>query len=315
MVLFNAATLVVRKSTAFLVAFSLLSILIASLLMGAVAHADAEGVEITISPTTTRLELSAGQTYEGKLTVLNSGSEGFDFKVYAAPYQAQNERYDPDFTNEIARTQISRWVSFDQVDYRLEPRESIEIPYVISVPESIPDGGQYGAIFAETTGEGATGGQASITSQKRVGTLLYASTDGNTIEEGSLLSSNAGFMYAQLPITLNQRIENKGNTDFIVNTVVRVSNIFGRTLHTQSKENTVLPGSVRATTQQVTEGVFPAGLYKLTAETTFLGKTTVSTHWVLLAPLWAVVILIGIIVVIIWGIRRVVSKPRRKTRH
>lgn len=296
---------------------SIVAALVVSLVLAtsiaSIARADNEGLEITMSPTSIRLQLKPGDTKTGKFTVLNSGSEAFDFNVYAAPYQVSGEAYNPVFTEETPRTQISRWVSFETETYHLEPRESVEVIFNIQVPNSIPEGGQYGVIFAETTGETTvnTDGTA-ITSKKRVGTLLYASADGKTVEAGSLLDTKVEFFQTDLPITVSQRVENTGNTDFMSETTIKVLDVFGNQVATYKNEHVILPNTVRAINHDVEGTFFAVGLYKVVTEANFLGAPVKSSHWVLILPFWAITVAVIVISLITIG---VVRASRRRKHH
>ena len=71
-------------------------------------------VWLQISPVANRVTLNPGDEQTFKVQVDNIGGKKFKFRVYATPYSIANEAYEVNFTNETNRTQISRWVTFNQ---------------------------------------------------------------------------------------------------------------------------------------------------------------------------------------------------------
>ena len=280
------------------------------------AHAQvtpSDGVEMTLTPTKTRVSLIPGETQEGDFTILNSGSVDFTFKTYASPYQVTNEQYDPEFTKETARTQISRWIILPEQEFTLKPGEEAKVPYTIAVPQDVASGGQYAVIFAETVVDDNETGV--IIAKKRVGMLVYGSTEGDTREDGAILSHTIRSWQYDPPLSSQWRVENRGNTDFATTTQMTVSSFWGKVLYESPKtENTVFPGTVRAMTLSWDEAGI--GVYRVATTVTFLDKTDQKEAIVLLMPpRVAVGILVGILVLCAGIIFLLVRKQRTKKAH
>ncbi|MCL2037653.1 hypothetical protein FWG95_01455 [Candidatus Saccharibacteria bacterium] len=261
-------------------------------------------MELTVSPTSTRLELKAGQSTKGEFMIFNSGEVSLDVKVSANPYSVKNENYDGDYENETPRSQIVRWINFDQAEYHLEPRQQETVHFTVNTPQSIPDGGQYAVLLAETASEATSTEGSSFNTIKRVGTLLYASTDGQTKDSGFVKEVSVKGWQKEQPVAFTQRITNDGNTDFVTTGKATLTSLFGREIATVIvDEQIVLPDTTRATDKSFNEKVVP-GFYKLSVESTFLGQTHTSEKWVFVAPVWLVslvlIIFLLVIAVIIW---------------
>jgi len=268
------------------------------------AEAAAGLMELTVSPTSTHLELKAGQSTRGEFMIFNSGEVPLDVKVRANPYSVKNEKYEGDYENSTPRSQIARWISFDQTEYHLEPRQQETVNYTVNTPKSIPDGGQYAVLLAETATEAVETDGGSFNTIKRVGTLIYASTDGQTKNSGSVEETSAQGWQKKQPVAFSQRITNDGNTDFVVTGKATLTSLFGREAAAVIiTEQAVLPDTTRATEKSFNEKIAP-GFYKLRVENTFLGETHSFEKWIFVAPVWLVGLLFIIILVVVTTIIR-----------
>lgn len=263
------------------------------------------GVSITLSPTKDRLNLTPGEVYYGKFNIYNTGTEDFDFFVYAKPYRVIDEGYNPDFETELAHTQISRWVSFEEEEFFLKPNESVEVSYKIEVPEDVPAGGQYAAIFAETKTSDTE--QAGLVASKRVGLLLYARLEGDTRESGDQVSSNIRGFYFAPPLKVSTLIENTGNVDFQARHTIGVESWFGgKEVYKDTKNYDVMPDTKRQiiSTWEETPNF---GFYKVSQTIEMLGETYTDTKNVLVLPLYMIVIFIVAIAIIVTIITRSIA--------
>lgn len=311
----NIETIRQRSTILKLVGFSLCLLVVAifSTMPSLAQTASQDDLQLTLSPTSTRLEISPGKIYDGSFTIFNSGKEQLKFKVYAAPYQVTSEHYDPTFSNDTPRTQVSRWVRFEQTNYTVESGKQAEVRYHVSVPQSIPDGGQYAALFAETEGQS----QGSITSIKRVGMLLYAQAKGTTVEKGTSQVVPISFWNSSPTFNVIQKATNNGNTDFEAKVSLHIKDIFGNEKYSADKTSVVLP----ETTRQIPlewKDVPPLGIFTVTSKATVLGKTIETNKLVLFATptaLFAVVTLFALIIAGgIYGIKKRRSKPSFRRR-
>lgn len=266
---------------------SLLTALCAiSLLSGTAAAAEATlpPESITLSPVSKRFEIKAGATRQDSFTVINDGRVAYDFIVYARPYSVKDESYTPDFSSSVQNADAYRWVQFERSSYRLEAGKSVEVNFTVRVPEDAAPGGHYGVLFAETQPVSETNGNA-VERRKRVGSILYATVDGDIITGGKLLSTSVPLLQLNAPLSTHQRIKNSGNTDFLVTTSMKVSDMFGGVKFKSERQVAVLPETTRDIAVEW-QDVNWLGLYKVELESRFLDTTERSSHYVLMMPLW-----------------------------
>lgn len=265
------------------------------------AQSPADNIQITLSPTNRTMKIAPGNTYNGSFAIFNSGDMELDFNVYAAPYRVKNQNYDPLFTEptdstKVDRTQISRWVTFAETEYTLKPGESVDVAYTINTPASIPDGGQYAALFAQTKSSETS----SINSQKRVGMLLYAHSNGEAINKGSSQNPNLSFWQTAPTFSVSQDVTNDGNTDFAAEVKMSISDIFGNEKYTAETSKVILPDTTRSINLDW-KHTPSLSLMKVKTSVKIFDKTTNYSHTVLFATPTAIFGLVAILILVIAG--------------
>ena len=268
-----------------------------------------DNVQITLSPTKQRLAITAGQSTTGSFTIRNTGPLGFSFRIYASPYSVKSDAdYTPLFTNDTPRTQISRWVTFTKTDYTLAPGESVDIPYRVRVPATIPAGSQYAAIFAETNGQNA----GSVITKKRVGMLLYAKPNGTTKSSGDAQFTSIPPVIFGALVHSTAKVNNTGNTDFDTTVRLEQKSIFGGNNQSIEQVRTVLPETTR-TVSLSTRSLTPIAAYTVTQSATVNGTVLSKTTTVyVISPLVAFFVAAFLLIIIALGVWRVVTKYRKK---
>lgn len=254
------------------------------------AHAaDAKSTgTVMVSPTVLRLDVTHGSTSEEQMKVTNPGDSPVSVQVYAAPYSVQGEDYAPTFEKSGARNDIVRWITFEQSNYTLKPQESVDIKFTITVPESIPSGGQYAAIFAQSEQTNAEG----INLAARAGMLLYAHTDGTTIDDTKYLSSKFPFwLHTGGTISTTARFINQGNTDATVSGQLKARNLLtGETVFEgETVEKFVLPDTTRAMHLDWDKHLPVVGIFELSQTLKVNDTVTERSSTLVVLPWWLVI--------------------------
>lgn len=272
------------------------TLLVALLVTTSAAYAATEETDsaerITLSPSSTTLELVAGESKRGTMKVINDGDVAYGFSVYARPYSVSNEQYQPDFTNQKVNADVYKWVQFDQTSYRIEPGQTIDIAYTIRVPAGAAPGGHYGVLFAETDERGLD--STGVARKKRVGNLLYVTVQGEYKTDGALKEFILPFWQTIAPMNSAARVENTGNADFKARVSTTAKDLFGQTKFRYTAEPIVLPGTVRLI-EMKWDSSPNFGFFKVDQTVSFLDENHHSSGYVLIAPKWAPVVLIILI--------------------
>lgn len=293
--------------------FSALVILVTASLLALPLSAQEEEKEgIGISPTSLKLEADPGEQVGGTFTVINPGDQEVDFRTYVRDFSIRNEEYEKDFEPIEGALSPVEWFQVDATTGTLGPREQRELTYSINVPQDAVPRGYYAVIFAETaTPEIDATGVARI---KRVGSLVYLTVNGGSVEKGSVVSLAIDRWQRDRPVQTVLRVQNEGNVHFDVANSLRLKDVFGRTISQTETSGTILPATIRKFTPELQLNM-PFGIYKVEGDAEFLGQTTeLSGKWVLVgSPFWVglwSVILIGWTVVLIRWVKR--RAKRRK---
>lgn len=243
---------------------------------------------VMVSPTVLRLDVKHGSTLQARMKVTNPGDSPVSVEVYAAPYSVQGEEYEPTFEKSDARNDIVRWITFEQSGYTLEPQESVDVEFTITVPESIPSGGQYAAIFAQS--EQIQGDGVALAA--RAGMLLYAHTDGTTVDDTKYLSSAFPFwLHTGGTISTTARFINQGNSDATGSGSLKARNMLtGETVFNgEIVEKSVLPDTTRALHLDWDKNLPVAGLFELTQTLKVNDRTTERSSTLVVVPWWLII--------------------------
>jgi len=293
-------------------------------LWGSAARAeDLPPVRIQISPVRVEYRLEPGRVQEGTIRVSNTGAEGFEFTVSAVPHTIIDSAYLERSEEPTPRTEIARWVVFDQTSFFLDSGESILVPFRIEVPVNAPGGGQFAMIMVETSGNQQNG---HIASTKRLGMVVHSRVSGETVEVAELVSAHIPRFHLRAPVTATSKVENQGNVDVMVGYRMHVRSLLGRTVFANYCTDDVQdgcsangqellifpePSETRRIVELKWEGAPVLGIFRVTQEIEVLGQVHSETRTVFVVPLFMLILLAVIVVgLIVW----VVSKRNKMQR-
>jgi hypothetical protein len=296
-----------------LIAFALSATPVAALDVAPVTTASPLGeqhISLSVSPTRQSLELNPNETTTGNITVTNSGTLDYRVRVYATPFTVNEDYSQNVFDQENNYSQISRWITFaGATEFDLAANERKTVDFEISVPESVPAGGQYASIMAETVpDENATG----VVAVRRIASLLYAHVTGTTINKGNVISREWSGIYTTSEIKTRLTVENSGNTDFTVISRLIITDLFGHKIDEISTPvRTLLPDTTLAFDLNWTSPSL-IGIYHLAQETDLLDDTIRAEHTIIIMPIWFAVLALLLVIGIIFTLVIFIKKRHKK---
>jgi hypothetical protein len=251
---------------------------------------------ITISPASSSLYLKPGSTNKEQFQVINSGTVGYNYEDYAAPYSVKGVNYTPDFFPIPNAPNVVSWFSFTTKTSLINPSQLVNLSYTVTVPKNTPAGGYYAAIFAQTKPTQSTNNVQIIS---RVGELIYIQVAGPVTEKGSTQNWQVALLQKN-PLDAQIEIENSGSIFFQAAVNIKVEDILGSTKYSLTTQKYILPQTIRRITASWTSAPF-LGLFKVKGSVTYLGKTSqLPTKYVLvISPLTRLIVLLIIVLVII----------------
>lgn len=230
-----------------------------------------------------------------------------------SPYQVSGEDYTALFDIHNGYTQITNWITFEELNGTIAPGEVKNIAYTIDVPLDAPGGGQFAAIFAET--DKGSSNIDTVQANASVGTVLLAHINGETREEGKIISTSIPSFLLNPPVTATIKLENKGNIDEEIKNSLEIKNYFSNEViyeDTTPQTNTMLPDTTRTLTLLVND-VPRLGVLKATLTTEYMNDAEITSRIIFVCPLWFIAIILLIILTIV---ARILAKRRddRRTR-
>lgn len=278
--------------------------------------------QLTVSPATASVSLKPGASVDYTLVVTNDKPEALSISAYAAPYSIQNEDYDVDFEKETNRTQISRWIEFVNEDGSVTKNYKAVVPgnsksyvnYRVTIPEDIPAGGQYAAIFVQTGDDAKPLESSGLQAVSRVGVIIYGRSSGETDERADVTDINVPTFMVSGPVTASALITNTGNTDIEVEHSFTVTSIVGAELYHSEGKDPILPDAARRVKSEW-ENTQPMGVFRVYYHISTLGNDYEVSKLVIILPVYMVVIAIFVLtLLIIWIIILIRKRRERKSR-
>jgi hypothetical protein len=281
-----------------------------------------------VSPAVISVDIATGKTTEGEYKVYSTASETWRMRAGVSPLSVTGENYEMDTIHFTPRNEVVRWTTLglrgceiekydgDMMYFSLQPREECWVQYRIDVPTDAPSGSQHMSFWVEDLANASelkyAGSNAGVKQNNRIGLSISANNaDGESKLCGEILEQNIPFWVQKSPFETNYLIENCGNLDFYADVSLKVDSLFGRELYRSEKpeRNLVFAETTRRTPIGWTEANI--GIYKVTQTVKYLGETHPITKWVLLMPVWLIIVFVAIILAIIFLIVRIKSRSRK----
>lgn len=220
----------------------LLSVLASLLVPATFAHA------LTISPARIEISGDPGKTVRGKYILINEQNVEKTFYSTFENFEAQGETGSPNFVQ--ADEGLATWINSADI-VTLQPNESVELDFSITIPNDAEPGGHFAAIFWGTTDPNQPEGQEQVTIGAKIGVLILLRVNGDIKEGGGI----DGFTpldekkwYSSVPVDLEYRFTNDGGDRVKPEGTVTIKNMLGITtsvIDANPQKGNVLPDSTR----------------------------------------------------------------------
>lgn len=246
----------------------------------------------SITPMSQNIHLSAGQVYTGSIKISNpaNAANDFHYKIEVSPYGVIGEEYTADLITEYDRSQIVKWIKIEEPTGVLEPNETKEVEFTITVPENAPAGGQYAALLVSSADNNVSNNGITINNVFEMASLIYANVTGKMVHEGEVSEILVPGFITNTPITTNTIVKNNGNSHEFAEIAIEVKNLFNETVYPVSGESgitseIIMPETTRLITRNIND-VSPLGVYHVTETVNYLGQDTVAYKTVMVCPIW-----------------------------
>ena len=254
-----------------------------------------------VTPMSQNFSLEPGRTYNGSITVANSGSATSDFayKISVAPYSVMGEGYDADLATMSNRSMVVDWIKVENPKGTLKPNETAEINFAMTVPETAPAGGQYASLLVTEDAEAASNQGVKVNSVFEIASLIYANVAGETVTGGEILENNIPGFVMTTPVKVGALISNTGNIHQTATTALEVKNLITGEDDGRHSE-TIMPETTRRTEYEIT-GLPVVGVVRVNQTIYYNGISSIEMKDVLICPIWFMVVAFVVICGIIFG--------------
>ena len=273
----------------------------------------------TIMPMSQRVSLTAGETYEGSITIVNpaDATEDFAYKTKVTPYGVVGEDYKADLTSSSKYTAVSEWIEIEEPTGKVKPNETKKVHFKIKVPKDAPAGGQYATIAVSSDQSSNASSGVAVQNVFEMASIIYATVAGETKHEGEILDNNIPGFVMNGPVTLTATISNTGNIHETATFVITATDFFSGNVILPNDEvdgqysEIVMPDTTRYIEREVSN--LPAlGVIKISQTIYYNGQEpSVVERNVIICPLWFLLLVIATIVAIITSVVLIIRKHRR----
>lgn len=277
----------------------------------------------TVTPMSQKVDLNAGDTYEGDIVVANpaSATEDFKYKVEISGYGVINKEdgdYQVDFLTDSERVKIADWITIDNAKGTLKPNESTKIHYTVKVPKTAPAGGQYAAFLISSDNDMAVNEGVAVNNVFEMASILYARINGDLVHDGEILETNVPGFVTTTPIATTATFRNEGNIHETARITLQVKNfITGEVIYPQPGENdtieeVIMPETTRYVSTRNIDGISPLGIYNVSQTVNYMGNSEITNKTVISCPIWFMALVLITLAAIVSTIVFSVKRHRRK---
>lgn len=270
-------------------------------------------------------DIKPGEKYENTIQLWNDSSKP-SISTFTVKHYGVDANGGYGYVNEHeTRATMHDWLTYangtHDIEYIMQPNETIEVPYKIQVPSDWTiSGSQTTAIVISSREyDVKRETQEGINIETEYVHVVYANIDGDEDLEykGRILEWRVPFIVFDNNDGLGAStiIENIGNATFSANITTEIydkSN--GKLVYSKNSEPYIFPDSSKETTQTWREA--PAiGLFDVRGEVTVNGQTEKFEKTVLIIPLWFVIIIVAIVLLLLWALVLKIRQHRNKTKR
>lgn len=274
----------------------------------------------TVTPMNHNVNLDPGEVYTGVIKVTNpaDATTNFKYKIEVSPYGVTEDGSTANFSKETAYTQIVKWITIDEPEGEVEPNNTKEVKFTITVPENAPGGGQYAAIMVGSNNDSEAGENLNVQNVFEMASLVYAEINGEIHKDAKIEQNNIPGFVTGAPITLGASFVNNGNIHEQALVMISAKDVFtGRVIVSSENESDyftelIMPESTRHVERNINEGLPLLGIVHVEQSISYGGEFSKEEKNVIICPIWFMALVAVTIGAIIFTIVQIVGRHRKK---
>ena len=272
----------------------------------------------TVLPMSQRFSLEPGETYTGKITIVNpaDAADDFAYSISVSPYSVVGEDYSADLATMNNRSELVKWIKVSEPKGSVKPNESKDVEFTITVPEGAAGGGQYAAISVGSDNSAVEGQGVAVNNVFELASVVYGNVAGEVVREGEIIENEVPGFVVSTPITVEALISNEGNVHEDATVVLTVSNAFTgeKILPTEDNSGQYSELIMPETTKSISRDINLPGIGIIKVKQTIYYNNEVSTveRDVFICPIWFMVLVFATILAIVAAVVSIVMKHKKK---
>ncbi len=297
--------------------------LLAASILPVFSNAMAEEVKVSmvVSPSTNKLILMPGETYNGYITVTgaNQNTRDVDYNVSVAPYSlnkgedGKTDYKSPNFDSRNNYNNIVDWITVKNASGTVSPNTTNKIYYTIDVPEDVAAGGQYATfLVTQDNSNDEEGEGVRIQNVFQVASIVYAEVTGETRNTGEIIENNVpAFLFDGSKFEATSYVKNTGNVHTEAEYILQVWPLFsGEEICTNEEDTTkslVFPDTEKYHSESCQLPGF--GIFNVKHIVKIFDQVSTVERMVIICPVWLVFV---IVFAIFLGIFYLVAKAKKR---
>lgn len=212
----------------------------------------------SLAPATFDLSSDRGDVLQEEIKVFNQNSVDQTVYLDVVPFDAGDGNGAPRFLDHRSDSDLANWILLDHAQVVLPANSFVEVPFSVIIPDDVPSTGYYAAItVSETPSELVASNGVSI--QATIASLIFLTVEGDGAPKLAFLdvqSDAEGHLRSLFAGDIHVRLQNQGNVHALPIGSITISDIFGRSLHSQpfnTEHGRVLPGTTREFVEAIKE--------------------------------------------------------------
>lgn len=222
--------------------------------------------------------------------------------------------------NKVGPHPLAQFLSTERTQYSIDPRGSLDIPVLVSVPSNTDPGGRYAAAIFTFKNISDMQGNGRVSTESRLTSLLYVTIAGDAQEAGRLanfgvLGGGTFFQKVDVlhPLRFYVSYENTGTVHLNPYGRITLRGIIGQDKEIILDPQAVLPGAIRTRDvlydQELTVGVYTAHLEQNRGYQDIVDESTVRFF---VLPSWAEG---GFILLVLGAFGYIMRRGYRMSKH
>ena len=254
---------------------------------------------LLISPLRQYISLDAGKQAIGRFTVANLTEQPITVTLSAKQFSVSDYAYNYNFSPP------NDWLSFKLTQIPLEPNESREVDYTVTVPAGTAAGGQYYTLLAS-----AELNAGNLKSTVQAATLLYLTVNGKLVRTSQLVGSSIHRIVFGKQVQYTIDVRNTGNVHYFAYFSGQLHGLTAKSASGTS--HILLPGPIRQVVGDINAPLLP-GIYKATyGYKTDAGTTVTQSRFIIFLPPWSLAFLVLLLII---GLNLYGRRKRNKTKE